>query len=366
MRLLYLIGNGFDLRVGLHTAYPDFLKYYLKQPLPTDSDDLSRHFVERLKDDIKSNIELWSSLELQFGKHLSKFGSVGSSVRTIEEELDIVNDDLRSKLSAYISEEDNKSFFAENAKKRFAEDILKPEAHLLDYEKTAIANHRAKLWHLTSNTIDFITFNYTRTIEHLLGKTPLKVGNFEVHEPIHIHGYHDSRMILGVDDVSQIENDKLKKSEYATDVLIKSACNHTYGVWHTNQSEDLISKAQLICCYGLSFGDTDRRWWKRVCSSLLKRNDVIVVIFEHSTDINNYSNSGPKLQNKKRQTIRRFLKQGGVDETTMNSLLNRVYVSINDPIFNIQIDDRTPEEMLLGRSAPGTAERLAENLTNSN
>lgn len=28
MNVLYLIGNGFDLRLGLPTHYKDFLKYY--------------------------------------------------------------------------------------------------------------------------------------------------------------------------------------------------------------------------------------------------------------------------------------------------------------------------------------------------
>lgn len=72
MRILYLIGNGFDLHVGLKTSYFDFLKYYLHQPFPADIDDVGKRFITRLKADINQNFELWSDLELQYGKHFEQ------------------------------------------------------------------------------------------------------------------------------------------------------------------------------------------------------------------------------------------------------------------------------------------------------
>lgn len=360
MRILYLIGNGFDLHVGLKTSYPDFLKYYLNQPIPTDLDDVGQYYIKRLKEDIKDNILLWSDLELEFGKHMSKLGREGAEVYSIQEELDIINDDIREKLSAYIGQEDERSFFAENAQKVFLNDVVTPERNLRDYEKKAIMNHRIVEGKRTSNVVDFITYNYTRTLEHLLGKTPVQSSGFEIHEPIHVHGYYDNRMILGVNDASQIHNDKLRKLTYATDALIKSECNHIYGVSHTDQCDDLIYNAQLICCYGLSFGDTDRLWWKKICNTLKSRKDLYIILFAYIKDMPDYANSGHKLQNQIRRILNDFFTKGGIEESLWPSLSSRLFVSINNPIFNFVIDDRTPLEKLKGKPAPGTVERLEE------
>ena len=343
MRLLYLIGNGFDLHVGLHTAYTEFLQYYLKQPVPDSLDNVGQRYIKRLKEDIQGNITLWSDLEIQYGKHMSKLGTIGSAVHSLEEELDIINDDIREKLSAYIAKEDEKSIFAEKAKKRFLEDIVKPEAHLRDYEKVEIQQRKNNSnWYRTANIIDFVTFNYTRTIEHLLGNTPLDNAGYRINEPVHVHGYHNQRMILGVNDISQIENEQLRKLTYATDVLVKSDNNHAYGVLHTDECNSLISNAQLICCYGLSFGDTDKMWWQKVCNELRNRSEIIIILFVYISDIPDYSNSGHKLQQRMRQIKDVFLAKGGIEEPDKHKLAQRVFVTINDPIFNVKIDDRSP------------------------
>lgn len=361
MKILYLIGNGFDLHVGLKTAYPDFLKYYLEQSIPSEVDEVGQRYIKRLKTDIKDNIHLWSDLELQYGKHMSKLGGMGKAVHALQEELDIINDDIRANLSAYIAEEDKRSFFAENARKTFLDDVANPYMHLRDYERNDINNRKSHNWQTTPNVIDFITFNYTRTLEHLLGKTPISTNGFEIHEPVHVHGYHDQRMILGVNDASQIENDELRKLMYATDTLVKSDNNHSYGVFHTNKCYSLINEAQLICCYGLSYGDTDKKWWKKVCEELKKRGDVIIVLFAYESNMPNYANNGHKLEYRMRQKRDEFLTKGDMIDPVKRDLAQRIFVSFNDPIFNIQIDDRSPMEKLMGKSAPGTVERFIEN-----
>ena len=362
MKILYLIGNGFDLHVGLKTAYPAFLKYYLAQPLPDAIDEVGQRFIMRLKNDIQNNIQLWSDLEFRYGKHMSQIGGMGKAVYTLQEELDIINDDIRENLSAYIAEQDRRSFFAENARKTFLDDVVKPYSHLRDFEITEINIHRSNSWRTTTDVVDFITYNYTRTLEHLIGKTPVITNGFEVHEPVHVHGYYDQRMIFGVNDASQIENDELKKLTYATDTLVKSDNNHSYGVSHTNNCDSLISNAQLICCYGLSFGETDRLWWRKVCEELMRRGDLIIILFSYEPNLPNFANNGHKLQNKMRQKRDEFLTKGGISDPEKRNLEQRIYVSINDIIFNLMVDDRTPMEQLIGKSAPGTVERFVENL----
>ena len=69
----------------------------MAQPIPFELDDVAQRYIKRLKEDINDNIILWSNLELRFGQHMSQH----------EEELDIINDDIREKLSVFIGQEED-------------------------------------------------------------------------------------------------------------------------------------------------------------------------------------------------------------------------------------------------------------------
>lgn len=62
MNVTYIIGNGFDLNLGLKTRYQDFYDYYMTKTSPNSQ-------VELLKDTIKQDgYELWSDLEIGLGR----------------------------------------------------------------------------------------------------------------------------------------------------------------------------------------------------------------------------------------------------------------------------------------------------------
>ena len=61
MKITFLIGNGFDLGVGLKTRYSDFVPYYLS--LPDNDPD-----IIAFKSIIESDKETWADAELALGK----------------------------------------------------------------------------------------------------------------------------------------------------------------------------------------------------------------------------------------------------------------------------------------------------------
>jgi len=65
MNIVYLIGNGFDLNLGLQTKYQHFYDYYL-----THSEGNDSPHIKDLKDHIKNNRENWSDLEFALGDYL--------------------------------------------------------------------------------------------------------------------------------------------------------------------------------------------------------------------------------------------------------------------------------------------------------
>lgn len=60
--ITFLIGNGFDINLGLNTRYADFYKYFLENASVSNM----------IKQWIEKEIDLWSDLELQLGKKVSE------------------------------------------------------------------------------------------------------------------------------------------------------------------------------------------------------------------------------------------------------------------------------------------------------
>ena len=83
MNVLYLIGNGFDLRLGLPTRYADFLKYYERQT-PKLGADLSlqeetikkykKRFFAEMAEREERGEEQWKDLEIALGEFTKAFG----------------------------------------------------------------------------------------------------------------------------------------------------------------------------------------------------------------------------------------------------------------------------------------------------
>lgn len=61
MNITYLVGNGFDLNLGLETRYADFITVYKNQVLSDKN-------LENFRWSVASNLALWSNAELAFGK----------------------------------------------------------------------------------------------------------------------------------------------------------------------------------------------------------------------------------------------------------------------------------------------------------
>lgn len=69
MLITFILGNGFDIQMGLHTRYKDFIENYIKPDVNDDSN--IKEFKRYLQS--KENIQLWSDAEIGMGTHLGDF-----------------------------------------------------------------------------------------------------------------------------------------------------------------------------------------------------------------------------------------------------------------------------------------------------
>ena len=247
MNITFLLGNGFDINIGMQTRYNDFYKYYLQQ---TDNNE----HILALKDCIAT--ENWSDLEEEFGKYTSKLSDENMAI-------DLYNN-LITNIKDFIIQEENKYEINSSDTSKMLNDLLNPESYLRPVETRALSKQKK---HDDHYYIQIITFNYTISLERLINfsdKTLIIRATQKGYERAvngieHIHGRTNERMVLGVNDISQIGNESFRDSLKIARRFIKPVCNKTYGLEHDTKCTNWLNASNLICLYGLSFGETDKQ-----------------------------------------------------------------------------------------------------------
>jgi hypothetical protein len=194
-----IVGNGFDLNLGLQTSYANFLQSTFF-PRDDDPSSLATHLRTR------HEIDGWVDVEVE----LARFSANQPARTTLKSEFRA----LRESLSNYIQ-------------------AIDAEAILTTSKAFEIFGGLA-----ASNQLNIISFNYTKTIEILIER--LRSQGVNVVADVHnLHGTADSRdIIFGVDDQADVPNRhsflyKTTASNFAgrgiSQMLLQSNETHWFG-----------------------------------------------------------------------------------------------------------------------------------------
>lgn len=105
MKITYMIGNGFDLNIGLKTSFSDFFKEYCNSK---DHDD---EVIENFKAEICNNTFAWSDFEFQMGRYAHEVEPLGTL--SIQDYCNCM-EDFRNEIVTYLMKEEkriNKTVF---------------------------------------------------------------------------------------------------------------------------------------------------------------------------------------------------------------------------------------------------------------
>lgn len=203
MNITFLIGNGFDLNINMKTRYSNFYDYYLKI-------NHDNPLIQKLKKDLKN----WSDLEFALGQYTSNFQNF--------DEVEIIYENICEELAQYLNEEENKYSIENLNPQTFTYDLVFPERHLVLGDKNRLTSYQDN-WSNFHWNINIITFNYTSIIEKI---TNFKKQSIRLHDHhnrqshlnkiLHVHGYTNDGMILGVNDTTQISNEDLHAHQAQT------------------------------------------------------------------------------------------------------------------------------------------------------
>lgn len=326
MEVVFIIGNGFDINLGMKTRYSDFFTYY-------QSVESSSEAVNKLKKEISKDFHNWSDLELALGRYTEKTQTFAEFEEAFE--------DIGEELAKYLQKEEDDFDFDMVDYKELFNYLCFPEQSLLPLDRIKIEAFKNSLNQGQSNSY-IITFNYTKALEKILIEKyrGIIIGNINNYSNVlqsieHIHGYVNNRMIMGVNDTTQVANSLFHENQDFLETFVKGDCNHAnkheIDVFCLNQ----ISNANLICIFGSSLGDTDNMWWNIISATLLESNCRLIIFYRDKDITERLSHKKARIERKIKET---FLKKIEMSEKDKEIIAAKIFIGINTKIFDFNIE----------------------------
>lgn len=144
---------------------------------------------------------------------------------------------------------------------------------------------------------------------------------------LHVHGTIERHMVFGVDNIEQLANSSFVNDIDQANQLIKPRCNQVMRHGIALDCERALKSSHLICIFGSSVGETDKKWWKLVADKL-REGKSRLIIFERNT---NFNLRRSHLQDRLRTDIlKKFFEPEEIDK-----IEEYVYISFNSNMFKL-------------------------------
>lgn len=295
MEITLILGNGFDLNLGMKTGYRDFYEDYIKiesnnKPIIKMKDSIGK-FVDKNEG---NNILNWGDAEIAFGKF--------SRDCTNEEEYRQCYNDLEDHLADYIAKQNNiiKNFQVDDSK------VLASIFNLLN-----ILNRNDK----EEVKINIVTLNYTDITFNIFFKvangTEIKEENIRFSNHLYLHGKIGDEITFGVGNVTQIINQNLVANLPIgfVDQIIKDRHDSLTQRHHYQTLRKILDRSNNVYIYGWSFGDSDIKLIGEIFNYI--RKDRKVVFYNYGFKINS--------------PIRKSSEEKMYNDSRKASILNKMY-----------------------------------------
>ena len=295
MNITYLIGNGFDVNLGLKTRYTDFYGRYFEENQYTDNDCI-KGFIDK----IKSDYENWSDFEAAFAEQFE--GTQIEAGQILSNFCDLFTE--------YLMEECEKCDYSSSEKitEELRKFLVDPFPFLEEKDSQTLKSFYNA--HIREDThYRFVNFNYTDTLEKLL-QNPYNrflnkqhsVGNVfynnTIDKILYLHGsINDKYIIIGIDGLYQLKDLSPHVDEYRmARTCVKSSINSDNGCQHKEEEfKNLINKSNIIYTYGVSFGETDRSRWDVISNWLAVSASNKLVIYKYESGFSEYESKHRSL-----------------------------------------------------------------------
>lgn len=319
MKTLFIFGNGFDLNLGLKTDFPSYLRVLLNNKKVQSPTQMLQHAIFE-------NEKNWADFEYAFGKYTDRMESEKEFIQVYKDIISTLADHLESeekKLESYVID-----------KNKIRRELANPISLIPTEEgrsRQELISFRGS-FNVVSN-VNIITFNYTLSLEHIFESNDNIALNTQrkIDEIHHVHGDLRNRMILGVNDISQIGNTLFKENQDVLSRFIKNQVNQISGDLTYEYCNSLILSSNLIVLFGVSIGLTDRIWWDKI-SDRLKSDDFKLLIFHYESEPFDQRIPAEKLQIQEK-VKEKILGKKKEKSDTIETIKNNIHVIVNGPFL---------------------------------
>lgn len=336
MGVTFLIGNGFDLNLGLKTRYTDMYDSYVKSK--SKSGVIAR-FKRDLQNEEHNHYENWSDFEMGMAKYAQNFTEESEFIECIWDFKAHMVDWLKKEESNFFNKFYSSPRNSINGLIQTIGDFHKGSTRNITYEIEEII-YKDKYC-----ICNFITFNYTRILDEILNMIPhfdMNGINFEIDKKIvHIHGSLDYDVVLGVDNKEQVESnfELTRNTELA---FIKPKFNNEFDYRRVRNAIDLINRSSVICAYGLSLGESDKTWLNVIKNWLVANDEhhlIYYVYDENEIPLYNYD-----MRIQYEEALKEaFFKKLKLTESIVAKIKNRIHIPVSYKIFNFKNQENEKE-----------------------
>ena len=247
MQVTFLVGNGFDLNAGLRTRFSDFFKVYCEE---TANDT---PVIKKFKEEIGTNVELWSDFEKQMGAYTSKVAKdIPKGGELSIEDYYTCIDDFRNKFIIYLNEEIRRptvSVMKTQIREKCEDMLMNPFRYLRTGQRERLYNYIDAQPQPLSVEYGFVVFNYTDMCEQcmrIVGSIGIKgycdrpiIAEISADRFVYVHGRLGSEILLGVDNISQIRNPFLQNDEELVYSIVKPISNRELESGQDEKAKEL-------------------------------------------------------------------------------------------------------------------------------
>lgn len=325
MNVTLILGNGFDLNMGLPTSYSDFYKYYLQVDSPKSTNLIKQEIGEKPRN--------WADLEKSLGEISKKY--LQDSDAFIE-----AFENVRDELAKYLGEVDKFVIpNLDNLAGHLLQDILDVDRYLDNKPKQEYQDFLRGINSPNDVELTVINFNYTSTVEKMMAlrnERAMPPKKLTFHEVIHVHQDLNTGILMGVNDVSQIANDGYGNDFDIRSMMVKPFINEMFAAENDIKAFRKLENSDVIIIFGTSFGETDEIWWNKLRNTTYnKKTCIIYSPYENDSCMPLHETNIIRKIHYYKSSLAKRLSGGNL--ATAQDLYNRIFPIRNNHLFEFGI-----------------------------
>lgn len=322
MNVTYLIGNGFNLHLGMKTSFKDICEAYVKEK--SDNEIINKFKIVLKKD--SPEYKNWSDFEIAMGKYSENYDKF--------EDFKLCVHSFRSFMVNYLRKEEKKytDFLEQYQIPNYKFNVLL--SNLCDSiyfsPRNAVVEDLKQRGTINES---FVSFNYTTILDKVVYFYNNGVNTIKKYsDVVHIHNDLSGSILFGIDNEEQIANVTFRGDKRKNRTFIKPFINNEMEYNKVRKVINTIRTSDVICVYGMSFGDSDLTWKSEVLNWLEDDESHILVYFDYN-DLSFEKHDSDDILNLEDDLKIRLLEKMGCTEN-YDALMEQIIIPINEDLID--------------------------------